>query len=1758
MAEENIDDVENSTDQETSLQGGAYEVLRKRLTGLNSTLCETLEQINVKRKEIFGGQESLILSSERIQTENNCTPRDIIGIGEELLFGYNVFLGLRSETKLSDVFSVYKFENNTFQARPLDIIDDKDFERDFKELYKYYKNVRFLQFIKNTGRLLMIFQIGESTDDIKIFRFDLNSDTLKYIDNRGDMDYKQPPQHDFEWSKAGFDDYVQGEHGHVNILDKVFVECIGGDLTIKIEDNTSTGEGIYAEPVENADQTLDDAEIHYAELGNLILLRMLPYRENAYRHFVYNTVNQTVARIDSIGHSCIQLPEDHGIIVPKGYYLQDGVTRQFDEDVENMKFLECIKSPNGEDFLYIFYNEDQGKHILIQYNLISKDIANPLVCHGYSLFDNGQMVLFSSPDEEPKRNHAMQIWQTPFYGDSFEVPQTSDSYLTKVGNRDLVRGISEGYSISRQITSETVNLAVYQQLIKTAQNMLDGYHWLQNEEVFSISKIIQEVKDAAIAAVDEYEKVQRIRENTKNQISENAQAVHKLLIESSPDSMTSIESFVKSLAEIRTRRGQVISLRELRYADMDKIDEMDKKLEEANENVATTCVDFLMLPESMESYINKDNDINADLDKCEKIADVKPLAEKVEELAEGLDLLTDIVNNLNIEDATKTTQIVDKITDVYAGLNRTRATVRNMRKSLGQAEAKAEFGAQHKLVSQSITNYIGMCDTVERCDEYLTKVMINLEELEGQFADYDEYVEQLIEKREEANNAFSGRKQTLDEEQKRKTTSLLSSAERILKGIINRAETFKAVDEINAYFASDLMVSKLRDIIKKLTTSGDTVKADDLNGRLKSAKDEVSRRLRDKLDLFEDGENVIKFGDFKFSVNTQDLELTTIFKDNEMFFHLTGTDYYEQIENPEFLETRELWQQELVSEDRNVTRSEYLAYKILQAAISNSNNLSIDLLAKCVRKDEGLLKIVQDFAASRYSEGYDKGIHDNDASLILTELVKLYNSCELLRYDSTSRAHAIIFWAFFDNEEVKVSLREKMRSYGALPRIFDYNDLKHEYVAEVREQLALFYQDLGREVPSAVLGHAAEFLYYELQDKEDLEFTINALAKALFKRFNDFLKNQKVLDAFKDDISKQISVKNRLNLIYDWVSTYVQTQEQVDSEHLIWEVIALIAAGDVIKQETSSISTYVQVEGLLSQHSLIQDKKLDIYFDRFLLKMKDFTDNQVPMFEKYTRMRTSLTEERRIDMRLSEFKPKVMGGFVRNKLINDVYLNLVGANFAKQMGVVGENKRTDLMGLLLLISPPGYGKTTLMEYISSRLGLTFMKINGPAIGHLVTSLDPAEAPNATAREELYKLNLSLEMGNNVMIYLDDIQHLNPEFLQKFISLCDAQRKIEGVYKGVTRTYDLRGKKVAVVMAGNPYTESGGKFQIPDMLANRADTYNLGDIGSSNSDAFDMSFIENTMTSNAVLSTVSSHSHEDIYKFTQIVERGSDEGIEFNYNYSAAEVNEITTVLKKLFMIRDTVLKVNQQYIYSAAQEDEYRTEPGFKLQGSYRNMNKMAEKVFPVMTDDEVQQVINDHYFNEAQTLTAGAESNVLKFKEMTETLTEQEAGRWENMKGEFNRRQTLSGVDDGDDLGKIVAQLSSFGAGIQQIKAALDSGVNGGIKELVSVIKDGGLSQQTDMSSVKEIAELMKSGGLSKPIDMAPLAEAISTMHAASSASEPEAVSAELLTRQAQAMEDIAKLVEEINGQSQTFASLKNLIHRLINGDLSIQFNGQ
>ncbi|MEC9091737.1 MAG: AAA family ATPase, partial [Planctomycetota bacterium] len=584
--------------------------------------------------------------------------------------------------------------------------------------------------------------------------------------------------------------------------------------------------------------------------------------------------------------------------------------------------------------------------------------------------------------------------------------------------------------------------------------------------------------------------------------------------------------------------------------------------------------------------------------------------------------------------------------------------------------------------------------------------------------------------------------------------------------------------------------------------------------RLKSTREDAVRQLKDKQELFVDGENVIKFGKHKFSVNVQQLDLTTVLKEGELLFHLTGTNFLEAVEDRELLATRHVWEQEIVSENREVYRGEYLAYQILKSIESDPAKIG-ELHAL---EEKELVQRVQEFMAPRYAEGYVKGVQDHDAAKILSGLLDLKLNIGLLGYHIDARSLAALFWLDLQATEKRLhdSVAAKVRAHGAIRKVFEIAEGRGIYVEQLKKRIEEFC--LANPVFEASLcTQAANYLYDQLVSGAD--FGIATRSNEIKNTFMAQLERRNFSKEFQQLVLDVKSSRvDQFELIRNWVASHVEQFGDESDLTFVNEVAVSIMNSSSGKVLSGSPSR--KIAGLLGNHVVAQNKEYELQFNEFILKLEKYEADVVPDYNAYIDLKKEIVDAKREQLRLDEFKPRVLTSFVRNKLIDEVYLPIVGDNLAKQIGVIGDQKRTDLMGLLLLISPPGYGKTTLMEYIANRLGITFMKINGPAIGHHVTSLDSAEAPNASAREEVEKLNLSLEMGDNVMIYLDDIQHCNPEFLQKFISLCDGSRRIEGVYQGRTRTYDLRGRKVAVVMAGNPYTESGEKFQIPDMLSNR--------------------------------------------------------------------------------------------------------------------------------------------------------------------------------------------------------------------------------------------------------------------------------------------------------------------------------------------------
>jgi len=1597
------------------LNSGTYEIIQNRLNEQKNDLIQRLQKLNENRKDIFGGVDFSLIANERISTEHNCVAKDIFSLNDILIFGSNAHLGLQTEINITDVFSIYKINNNSFEPKDSSLIGDEIFIDEFKNLYKYYRNTFFARFHFTENYLYMVFQLSESTSDIKAFKWLIKEDKLIYIDSRSASEVNYPPQHGFAWTKATRDMQRSGKFPHVSLADKVFVESIGGDITIKIEDNTDSGKGIYSEDVVHKDQNLDDAEIHFCDLDNLVLFKIKPYQESE-RYFIYNHKEKIVSRVDTLKHSTVLLPENQGVLFSNGYALQTGGLKVISQDQNRLHYLKTIPEPNGENFMYVFYDDKTNNYQLISYNIITQTIETPIRCSGFSILNDGRLIYLRETLETTK-HHLAQIWQTPYSKELLPNTEKSDTLLYKIGNKDIVRVMAESQELITLLNKKDSYSGLYDDIVKLSTTILDAYYFLGDDEVENLDQPLKEIRNIAHSAINEYEKVVEQKKNTSEAVEKIKLACEKILDDTKRINYSHLTDYIDMLSQIRALRGEITGARDLKYVDAAILDSLEKSLSERSEELSNACVNFLLQEDSLLPYQNRAQQISENIINLQKAIDAKTIEEEINNLSGQLELLVDIVNNLKIEDTSQSTQIIENISVIFARLNQERLELSKRKREISGKELSADFQAQMTLFDQSVINFLELSQTPEKCDEYLTKLSIQLEEMETKFVDFDEFIEKIGEKREEVYGHFQNKRVQLTEFRNKRTQSLYDSAQRILKSVQTKGESFDSENEINGYFATDLMVEKVRDISRQLMDFEDSAKAEEIQTLLKTSQQEAVRKLKDKKEIYADGDNVIALGDYKFAVNRQKLDLTLVLRNAQYYYHLTGTGFYEPLNFETISDYKEVWNQEYISENSKVKRFEYLAWNVFS-------------LNKNINTEEQNRNMIQQFMTEHFGEGLVKGIHDEDALTIVSKLQQLHNELGLMQFTPTERALAQLFW-YFLGEEKKEFYQKQFEAAALVSKSFTtdkgfqyLNDelsseiksfaLANHIFAEVNCLNAAFY--LRKENKSAFLVSEKAGLLYEsfLKDfKEkgkDLEFIdqLDALKKypaACFSiaesALNAFLFNSEL--NFEDDIRKETAV-------------FFVTQ------HFDAKNILHIAYETVLK-------------GL---KSLEKDIDYSLNYYEFTARLTHFNEVVVPKYKQLQELKAKWVNDKKKSLKIDTFKSQVLSSFVRNKLINDVYFPLIGANLAKQLGTVGNDKRTDRMGMLLLVSPPGYGKTTLMEYMADRMGLVFMKINGPSIGHDIVSTDPSEAKNAGAKQELEKLNLALEMGDNVMLYLDDIQHCNPEFLQKFISLADGQRKIEGIYNGESKTYDLRSKRFCLVMAGNPYTESGEKFKIPDMLANRSDTYNLGEISGSKTELFDLSLIENSLMSNDYLTRLTQFGMENLYHLYESIKSNSPT-VDLSGNFSSNEISDFRKVLENILKVRNNVLKVNKQYIVSAAMSDDYRNEPSFKLQGSYRNMNKLITQIQPILKEEEVTQIVLNHYQNESQTLTTGAESNMLKLKELMNILSEDETLRWQEIKKTFVKNKTLKGLGENDRMTQVIALLAQFSEGLDGIKDVLN-----------------------------------------------------------------------------------------------------------------------
>ncbi len=98
-------------------------------------------------------------------------------------------------------------------------------------------------------------------------------------------------------------------------------------------------------------------------------------------------------------------------------------------------------------------------------------------------------------------------------------------------------------------------------------------------------------------------------------------------------------------------------------------------------------------------------------------------------------------------------------------------------------------------------------------------------------------------------------------------------------------------------------------------------------------------------------------------------------------------------------------------------------------------------------------------------------------------------------------------------------------------------------------------------------------------------------------------------------------------------------------------------------------------------------------------------------------------------------------------------------------------------------------------------------------------------------------------------------------------------------------------------------------------------------------------------------------------------------------------------------------------------------------------MNKLVEKLNPFMNEAELETLLLSHYQNEAQTLTDGAEANLLKLKELINYITPEEQERWNNIKEEFQTQQRIKGYgENGGEMVQVIEKIGDINKTLTQL----------------------------------------------------------------------------------------------------------------------------
>ncbi len=962
----------------TDAPGGAssYDLLMGRLRETGATLRSVAAALNDQRAEVFATRPMTLAEAERFRTETPSTPTDLVVVGDMALLAHDpVVSGKRGVT---DLFTLYRLEcvaDADWDVLPVApgspgwFLADPSFGRDFEELITYYADARVDALRIVDDSLLMVFRIGDQLTDVRVLRWRVADGEAHYLDAYGEVPAAVPD--DVEWTTVGREAISAGRDPELDLHGLIMLDLTGGELVARVPDPVSGPRVVLRESVDEPGQDIAELRVRTARVGDLLVIRLLPYREAHERLYVYNRLTGALTRDDGLAGGVRTLPGGQGVVFPGGYHLSNGEAHTFaDVATGTWTFHHRLVAPNGEDVLYA-YNDPAGRrYLLCAYNQVTKTMSNPVPAAGYGRYADGTMLVLREASEG-SRVHSVGIYTSPYCDlDVYEPPVPSGSFFGRVGNPELVAVLGECFALARDVERSEFNEAGFEAITVRCRSLLDTYGWFADPEATAVAEQVRRLGKTAGQILDEFAAVTAARKVAHDAVQQAAADVAAFRADAGIE-LRDTAAFIDRLTEGSVLLGRLSALAEQPYVDTAAVDALRADATELHGALAERTLEFLTQDDALRPLADEIAAAEADAGHASTADEAAAAGARVDDVGQRIVVLTDVVGALESADAPTKTGVLAALADLLARRNAATAAVTNRVEALRTAESGAEFAASTAVLTQRAAAAAASAADPAAVDAALAALEAECETLDARFGDVTEFAIAIADKRDEIYAALTTRREVLASAWAAKVDRLVGTAQRALAAVAERAARSADLDAFETFFATDSLVAKVNRSAEELRDLGEAGRADELAVALADARATARRVVIDHAELF-DADGSVRIGSHRFGLNTTpfDLHLAPTATNGidgadgrGLELRLTGTDLVDPLAPDEVAAIGPAATQVHPSETPTVPRAVFLAFE-LQAAGKTGADARAEV-------------------QGRLDDGFELGIHDADAARLL-------------------------------------------------------------------------------------------------------------------------------------------------------------------------------------------------------------------------------------------------------------------------------------------------------------------------------------------------------------------------------------------------------------------------------------------------------------------------------------------------------------------------------------------------------------------------------------------------------------------------------------------------------------------------------------------------------------------------------------------------------------------------------------------------------